>query len=116
MLERIVDTLMADDDRLLKVMLEEELGIFLEQQSHPVVIGILTGGAAAAGGLAMALAGMAEAWWVVASAEAVLLVGVSLVRTGTPGREAVESAARWWIAAGAIGGMAYFLGELFGGR
>ena len=36
LLNDIVDTLMADNDRLLKVMLEEELGLSLEAYDHPL--------------------------------------------------------------------------------
>lgn len=36
LLERVVDVLMADDNRLLNVMLEEELGLSLEAYEHPL--------------------------------------------------------------------------------
>ncbi|NGX57992.1 MAG: hypothetical protein K940chlam3_00893 [Chlamydiae bacterium] len=36
LLEDVMDVLMADDDRLLRVMLEEELGLSLEKQEHPL--------------------------------------------------------------------------------
>jgi hypothetical protein len=36
MLEEVIDVLMADDNRLLKVMLEEELGLSLEEYEHPL--------------------------------------------------------------------------------
>jgi hypothetical protein len=36
LLEDVLDVLMADGDRLLKVMLEEELGLSLESQEHPL--------------------------------------------------------------------------------
>lgn len=36
LLEDVIDVLMADGDRLLKVMLEEELGLSLESQEHPL--------------------------------------------------------------------------------
>lgn len=36
LLEKVVDVLMADDDRLLKVMLEEEMGLSLEAYDHPL--------------------------------------------------------------------------------
>lgn len=35
-LDEIVDTLMADDNRLLQIMLEEELGLTLEVYEHPL--------------------------------------------------------------------------------
>lgn len=36
LLEDVLDVLMADGDRLLRVMLEEELGLTLEKQEHPL--------------------------------------------------------------------------------
>jgi hypothetical protein len=36
LLEQVVQVLMADENRLLTVMLEEELGLRLEQQEHPL--------------------------------------------------------------------------------
>jgi len=36
LLDQVVDILMADDNRLLKVMLEEELGVTLENMEHPL--------------------------------------------------------------------------------
>ena len=36
LLEEVVDTLMADGDRLLRVMIEEELNLSLETEEHPL--------------------------------------------------------------------------------
>lgn len=36
LLEDVLDVLMADDDRLLRVMVEEELGLSLESHEHPL--------------------------------------------------------------------------------
>lgn len=45
LLDDVVDTLMADGDRLLKVMIEEEMGLSLENQEHPIkqALGAATG-------------------------------------------------------------------------
>lgn len=40
LLEDVVDVLMADSDRLLKVMIEEEMGLTLETQPHPLQQGL----------------------------------------------------------------------------
>src|SRR6185295_12766345 len=40
LLEDVLDVLMADDDRLLKVMLEEEMGLQLAQLDHPMKQGL----------------------------------------------------------------------------
>ena len=51
LLEDVLDVLMADGDRLLRVMVEEELGLTLESQVHPLKqgvgagLGVLTAGA-----------------------------------------------------------------------
>ena len=36
LLDEVIDVLMADDNRLLQVMLEEELGLSLETYEHPL--------------------------------------------------------------------------------
>lgn len=50
LLTDVIDTLMADDNRLLKVMLEEELGLSLESYEHPLkqCFGAFIGAAASA--------------------------------------------------------------------
>lgn len=40
LLEEVVDVLMADDSRLLRVMVEEEMGISLESHEHPLKQGL----------------------------------------------------------------------------
>ena len=40
LLEDVIDVLMADDERLLKVMMEEEMGLNLEHYEHPLKIGL----------------------------------------------------------------------------
>jgi vacuolar iron transporter family protein len=50
LLEQVIDVLMADDNRLLHVMLEEEMGLTLESYEHPLrqALGVFFGGAATA--------------------------------------------------------------------
>lgn len=43
LLDQVVDVLMADGDRLLRVMLEEELGLKLEIYEHPLKLGLGAG-------------------------------------------------------------------------
>jgi hypothetical protein len=40
LLDKVVDVLMADQDRLLRVMLQEEMGVRLEEHPHPLVQGL----------------------------------------------------------------------------
>jgi vacuolar iron transporter family protein len=48
LLDEVVDVLMADDNRLLRVMLEEELGLTLEVYEHPLKQAVSAGIAALA--------------------------------------------------------------------
>lgn len=43
LLEDVLDVLMADGDRLLRVMIEEELGLTLEEHEHPLKQGLGAG-------------------------------------------------------------------------
>jgi hypothetical protein len=43
LLEDVLDVLMADGDRLLRVMVEEELGLSLQRQEHPLKQGLGAG-------------------------------------------------------------------------
>jgi vacuolar iron transporter family protein len=51
LLEEVIEVLMADDNRLLRVMLEEELGLTLEVYEHPLkqAFGALLGTLVSAG-------------------------------------------------------------------
>ena len=40
LLDKVVDVLMADQDRLLRVMLQEEMGYRLEESMHPLIQGL----------------------------------------------------------------------------
>jgi hypothetical protein len=59
LLEEVLDVLMADGDRLLKVMIEEELGLTLEVHEHPLkqsvgaAVGVLAAGLIALVGFAL---------------------------------------------------------------
>lgn len=59
LLEEVLDVLMADGDRLLRVMVEEELGLTLEVHEHPLKQGV---GAAVGVVFASALCLSAMAW------------------------------------------------------
>lgn len=43
LLDDVIDVLMADGDRLLRVMLEEEMGFRLEENEHPLIQGLGAG-------------------------------------------------------------------------
>jgi VIT1/CCC1 family predicted Fe2+/Mn2+ transporter len=76
LLDGVIQTLMADDNRLLRVMLEEELGLTLEATEHPLkqAMGAFFGSAAAA---ALCLFG----FWLAPSFGLLLLAGITLLFT-----------------------------------
>ncbi|MDR3624952.1 MAG: VIT1/CCC1 transporter family protein [Chlamydiales bacterium] len=57
LLEQVVDVLMADEERLLKIMLEEEMGLSLGTHEHPLkqAFGAFIGGSIAIGLSALSL-------------------------------------------------------------
>lgn len=55
LLSQVVDVLCADEDRLLKVMMEEELGLSMYHVNHPLVVGAWNFAAALLGSMIMAL-------------------------------------------------------------
>lgn len=55
LLDDVIDVLMADNDRLLRVMVEEELGLSLEKLDHPLKQGIGAGIGASLSGVMMIL-------------------------------------------------------------
>jgi VIT1/CCC1 family predicted Fe2+/Mn2+ transporter len=109
LLEEVIDVLMADDNRLLRVMLEEELGLTLEAYEHPLTqaAGALCG---AAGSAALCLVGLwaAPSFGLPLAAALVLTVSSALTskREGSHRTPAIV----WNLAiAGTIAGCIYFL-------
>ncbi len=72
LLDEVVDVLMADGDRALRVMLEEEMGFRLEENEHPLVQGLGAGAGALLAALVVLLA-------TVAQSQVVLFVAVGLI-------------------------------------
>lgn len=79
LLEEVLDVLMADSNRLLKVMAEEELGLSLEAYDHPLTqsLGAAIGGFAA---VACCLLGayLNMQWGVIAAALLVIAAGAAV--------------------------------------
>ncbi len=115
LLEKVVDTICNDEERLLKVMLEEELGIFFEQRNHPVLTGITTGAASLVSGILVAISAGDGHIVTVAITAAFVLAVLCLLRHGVAVRAGIESFARWTILAGTVTAIAYLLGTLFHG-
>ena len=117
LLEQIVDTLSADDDRLLKVMMEEELGLSLYHVNHPLIVGLWNFGGAVVAGLALALPTAllspdSTHWWMPLGGSA-LLAGVSWVSARATGRSMMEFFAVGVVMAVVTGGVAYALSQWF---
>ncbi|WP_068467312.1 VIT1/CCC1 transporter family protein [Candidatus Protochlamydia phocaeensis] len=113
LLEDVLDVLMADGDRLLKVMVEEELGLSLEAYEHPLKQGL----GAAIGVSAAALLSLAGFWlWPAGGlyAMAVLILSLSAsLSAHYQGNRLIPSIV-WNIGLTFLaGGAAYFLLHYF---
>lgn len=115
LLDQIVQTLAADDDRLLKVMMEEELGLAMYHINHPLIVGVWNFGAALAAGLALAVpvcflnADLAH-WWMAIGGSVLLLIVSGIAAMATQ-RGALEFFTVGMIMAGVSGGVVYFLAQ-----
>jgi vacuolar iron transporter family protein len=112
LLEEVLDVLMADDNRLLKVMLEEELGLTLEAYEHPLrqSLGALAGVFAAAclcllGSFAFPLWGLPVC--------AAIAIGAASIISAKIEKNRIFSSLMWNLAiAGLVAGALYFLTPL----
>jgi len=112
-LEEVIDVLMADDNRLLQIMLEEELGLNLEAFEHPLkqAVGAAMGVIGASALLVFGLSFLP--YW------GALLCGLFVIAVAAGFTAHLEknrplSAIIWNIAAAMLAsGCAYFLGQLF---
>lgn len=115
LLDQVVDTLTSDDDRLLKVMMEEELGLLVHHMTHPLLVGVWNFTASVLVGLMLALptvwlSASASRVWVPACGAVVLAV-ISLIAARAARRGFVEFFAAGTMMAVATGGVAYFLAQ-----
>lgn len=114
LLEEVLDVLMADGDRLLKVMIEEELGLTLEVHEHPLkqALGSFIGVLVTAG---VALAGFYLASSIGLYVVMTLLIGLSAsISARIQGNEIIHAVV-WNIAIVYLSiGMSYFLFDSLG--
>lgn len=119
LLRQVVDTLAADDDRLLKVMMEEELGLSMHHMNHPLVVGLLNFGGAVVAGVGLALPAVwmspdiAHVWMVAGGC--VFMAIISLLTARSSGRSAVGLFATGIVTAVVTGGVGYWLSSWFAG-
>jgi hypothetical protein len=112
LLEESIDVLMADDNRLLQIMLEEELGLSLESYEHPIkqAIGALLGTLAAS--LVMSIGFFLLPWWGAALA-AGLIIAVFAAMVAHLEKNKALPAAVWNLAGAALAaGSAFFAAQL----
>jgi len=91
LLEQVIEVLMADDNRLLRVMLEEELGLTLESYEHP-----LKQAAGAAVGVILGTAAMVVTFLIggflgAAITLGILFAGATLLASRKEGNELIKS-------------------------
>ena len=109
LLEDVVDVLMADQDRLLKVMLEEEMGLTLQAYEHPMQQML---GAAVGVLLSLVICGLL--FYFIPTygmfAAAFLVVAASSIISALYERNRVIPTVIWNLSIGALSfGVAYFL-------
>lgn len=113
LLEDVMDVLMADGDRLLRVMVEEELGLSLESHEHPLKqsIGALTGSFLAAL-LCLLAFFIYPQWGLLIGSIAGLGVGSAIAAQHE--RNKIVPAVIWNLGIGAIAfGFVYFIIDYF---
>ena len=98
-MDDVVDVLMADGDRPLRVMLEEEMGFRLEENEHPLIQGLGAGFGALIGAVCMLFAIMcaSEALFLATGA---ILFGLSAYVTSKREHNKVIPAIFWNIGIG----------------
>ena len=117
LLSEIVRTLSADDDRLLKEMMEEELGLSMFHVNHPLLVGVWNFSGALAGGLGLVLplvwiSPEAAHIWMPAGGAALLGV-VSFISARATQRGMLEFFTVSLIMAGVTSGVVYLLARGF---
>ena len=113
LLGQVVDTLCADDDRLLKVMMEEELGLSMHHVNHPLVVGMWNAAAALTAALWIALPpvwlGHAIGRWWVPLAGTILLGALSIATARASSRGVAGIFASGVLMALVAGGTVHYL-------
>ena len=113
LLEESIDTLMADDNRLLQVMLEEELGLQLESYEHPLkqAAGAFLGVLGAS--ILMSAALFLFPWWGV-GLMTLLIIGLAAGISSHLEKNNPFTSIVWNIAIGGVGTMiSYFAAKIF---
>ena len=109
LLNEVIDVLMADDDRLLKVMLEEELGLSLHTHEHP-----LKQASGAGLGVLASAALMLLGWhFYLEPLSAVIILTAASILAAHGARNRAMPAVIWNLSVAALSyGIVYFLSTL----
>jgi hypothetical protein len=109
LLQDVLDVLMADGDRLLRVMAEEELGLSLETQEHPLKQALFAAiGAIIAGLFCVASLWIYPEWGVLIGA--LLVTGISAAIAAHRAENNTVPAFVWNVALGVLTfGFVYFM-------
>lgn len=113
LLDDVVDVLMSDQDRLLKVMLEEEMGLTLQAYEHPLkqCLGAAVGSLISFG-VSIAFFYIYAAYGMLIASS--LLLTSSAIVSAHYEKNRLIPAVVWNLSIGALGyGVAYFLFQLF---
>ena len=113
LLEDVIDVLMSDDNRLLQIMLEEELGLTLEIHEHPLKQAV----GAAIGVILTSTLLIASFWllptYALPAVSAVLLFFAAIVSAKLE-KNKKTSGLIWQLAvAGSVAGASYIISKLF---
>lgn len=112
LLEDVLGVLMADGDRLLRVMVEEELGLSLENVEHPLKQGMGAGIGAAAASLLILLSLNFGLFWG-SVAVSLIIIGIASSILATFSQNRLIPAIIWNIALGLLSfGLTYFTLQL----
>lgn len=115
LLEEVVNVLMADQDRLLKVMLEEEIGLNLEAYEHPLKqgVGVAIGALAAA---TICITSFYFFHWIGTLVASLVVLGIGAFVTAYMEKNRIIPAIVWNLALGILSfGIAYFFLNIFMG-
>lgn len=109
LLEDVLDVLMADNERLLRIMIEEELGLTLESTEHPLKQGLgAFVGCAAAAAVSLTIGWLLPLWGIYIGA--ILTIGISSYLTAKLADNQPVPAITWNLGIAALSfATAYFL-------
>ncbi|CCB88416.1 VIT1/CCC1 transporter family protein [Simkania negevensis] len=112
LLDQVVEVLMADDNRLLRVMLEEELGLTLETYEHPLKQAVGAAVGAFIAGIGALIGAFFAGMWGITIVLFLLFSIATLVTAKREGNALIKSLI-WNLAVGILSiGTLYFISQL----